>query len=64
MFDNYELWERHEELQEQEREKLPLCDYCGHEIMEEHFYVIGSEYICQECLDDNFKKATVDYIMQ
>lgn len=61
MLDNYDLFVLHDMEQEREREKLPLCDYCGNEIMEEHFYIIGDEFICQECLDDTFKVATIDY---
>ena len=34
--DNYYLFQQHDYRQEQEREKLPCCDYCGEEIMDEH----------------------------
>ena len=62
MIDNYDLWEQHDREQERQRERLPQCDYCGEEIMDEHFYIIDDEYICPECLDENFRKATIDYM--
>ena len=53
---------RYAAKQEEELKKLPRCDFCGYKIQEEHFYLINDSVICEECLEDNFKKRVEDYI--
>lgn len=48
--------------QESFREQLPLCVECGNHIEDDFCYEINSEYICQDCLDRNYKKVTTDLI--
>lgn len=59
--DNYSRWEQHEQECENWRDSHPHCDYCGGHIQEDHLYDFCGEIICQECLDNNFKKRTDDY---
>lgn len=54
--------ERYYEGQDRSLERLPLCDYCGEHIQDEHFYLINGESYCKECLDNYFKKDIEDYI--
>ena len=51
----------HDELQSRRLERLPVCEYCGEPIHDEHFYEINDEFICEECLKNNFRKNTEDY---
>ena len=56
MIDNYDLWEAQDIKKEQWRARLPKCEYCGEHIQDEHFYEIDGEILCQECLDEQYKK--------
>jgi formylmethanofuran dehydrogenase subunit E len=59
--DNYDLWERHDAEQQAKLEKLPVCDYCEEPIQSDYYYEIDNECICEECLNDNFRKSNDDY---
>ena len=54
--------DRYEMAQERELRKLPKCAICNEPIQDEHFYLINDEPICPECLDDNYRKDTEDYV--
>ena len=60
--DAYDLWEAHDREQEQALEKLPYCEICGNPIQDEHLYLINDEFVCQECLDRDFRKDVDDYV--
>jgi formylmethanofuran dehydrogenase subunit E len=60
--DNYDLWERHDRERERELEKYPLCDNCREHITDEHFYNINGTFICETCLNEDFRKRTEDYM--
>ena len=60
--DVYDLWEAHDQEQEQALEKLPYCEICGNPIQDEHLYLINDEFVCQECLDRDFRKDVNDYV--
>lgn len=60
--DNYDLWEAHEQEQERQLEKLPVCEVCGNPIQDEHLYLINDEFVCPACLERDFRKETDDYV--
>lgn len=43
-------------------ESRPVCEICGHPIQDETLYLINDEFVCEKCLDHNFKKWTDDYV--
>lgn len=47
---------------EKELEKFPKCLYCKHHIQDDYLYEINDEVICEECLNQNFRKRTDDYV--
>ena len=53
--------ERRDREQAEYLESLPQCEICGEPIQDEHLYLINDEFVCQECLDRDFKKETDDY---
>lgn len=55
-------FERYDREQSEALKKLPICTDCGEPIQDEHYYLICDEPICPECLDNNYKKRTEDYI--
>ena len=57
MIDNYDLFEQHEIEAEEWLKKLPICDVCCEPIQTEYSYVIGGEYICENCIE-NFRRNT------
>ena len=62
MLDNYNLWENHETEQEQALEAYPRCDCCGEPITDEHFYNIDGTFLCEACLNEEYRKRTEDYM--
>ena len=54
--DNYDLWKQHDAEQQEKLDRLPLCEYCEEHIQSDYYYEIGNECICEECLNDNFRK--------
>ena len=49
------------ELYEAEQ-KLPKCDYCGKPIVTEECYKIDDMLVCPDCLDNEHKVRTEDYV--
>lgn len=59
--DNYDRWKQQYAEQEAQLEKLPLCEYCGERIQDDYYFEINNECICEDCLNDNFRKDIEDY---
>lgn len=55
-------FERHEAEQAKEQAKLPRCAECGEPIQDDHCYEINGELICPDCLRENHRKWTDDYV--
>ena len=51
----------HDAQQSRNLERLPVCENCGEPIQDEHLFLINDEFICEECLKNNFRKRTEDY---
>ena len=62
MVDNYSQWKQHEAEAEKWLRELPLCSECYRPIQDERCFEFNGEIICEECLADNHKKWTEDYI--
>lgn len=62
MKDNLDFYRDYEEKQAKELEKFPVCSCCGEYITDEFYYNIEDEFFCEECLKDNFRKSTDDYL--
>ena len=57
-----ELHEAFEDEQEENANKFPKCDCCGESIVEEHFYNIDGTFICENCMRDEYRVKTEDYM--
>lgn len=55
-------FERYDAEQERALAKLPECSECGHKITDDVLYEFNDELICPECLKDNHRKRTDDYM--
>lgn len=42
--------------------RYPKCDHCGEYIVSDGFYLIGSDNVCEECLDKYYRVYTENYI--
>lgn len=42
---------------------LPRCCECDEAIQDEHCYEINGELICEQCLNENHRKFTTDFII-
>lgn len=60
--DYNDLYAMHEAEQERRLKKYPKCDCCGEHITDDYFYNIDSTYFCEECLKDEYRKKTEDYM--
>lgn len=54
--------ERYAADQDRRIAQLPVCSYCGEPVQDMHYYQINDEVICPQCLEDNYRKNTEDYI--
>ena len=57
--DNYDLWERYDREAAKWRSKLPSCQRCGGEIMQETAVCIEGRWYCDDCLD-NYRKEVFE----
>ena len=60
--DYNELHDRYDAERQREMDKLPKCDYCGKTIMDDYLYDFDGDLICEDCLNDNFRKRVEDYV--
>lgn len=59
--DMVDCFNEYDARQQRELQRLPKCVYCGEPIQSDFYYDINDECICEECLNDNFKKHVEDY---
>lgn len=62
MEDAYSHFKSRERRQEAWLRKRPVCCYCGEHIQDEKLFDIEGELYHEECLVENFRKDTEDYI--
>lgn len=55
-------FDRYDAEQQAKLEKLPVCSYCDTHIQDDYLYEINDEVICEECLNQNFRKNVEDFI--
>jgi formylmethanofuran dehydrogenase subunit E len=55
--DNYDIWEAYDRKQQEVIEKLPGCDYCDNVILDDYYYEINGDKVCETCLNEYFRKA-------
>ena len=53
---------KHDAEQQKELEKCPKCSMCDEYIQDDFLYEINDEVICEECLNDNFRKQVEDCV--
>lgn len=54
--DVYDLWEAQDIANERKLARLPQCEYCGEHIQDEFYFEINGEYLCEDCLNEQFRK--------
>lgn len=54
---DYDAWEAD---QAREMERLPICSECGERILDDFCYVIYDEIICEECMNEHYRKVTTN----
>lgn len=62
MIEAYDLWAMDDARKERWLESLPICSECGEPIQDDTCYEINGELICPDCLRDNHRKCTDDYM--
>ena len=60
MYDNYDAYVWHEQQQERDLYKMPLCCMCGEHIQQEDAVRISGEWICDECIEKARENIYVD----
>lgn len=55
-------FERHDRAQAAELAKLPKCECCGEPIQDEYCYFINDDVICEDCMNENFRRRTEIYV--
>ena len=54
--------ERHMADQERRLAQRPVCADCGEPVQDDHFYQINDEVICPNCMENNYRKNTEDFM--
>lgn len=62
MPDNYDLWSAHQSRIEKEQARLPKCCECDQPIEDDDCYEFDNDLICPQCLDDNHRRSTYEFI--
>lgn len=60
--DNYDRWKQHDTDQQEQLDKLPRCEYCDNTIQDDYYYDLGHAIICENCLNEHFRKDIEDYV--
>ncbi len=60
--DYNDLHDEYEREQESKLDRYPKCDCCGEPITDDYFYNIDGTFICETCLNEEYRKNTEDYI--
>lgn len=60
--DPVEDYGRYSDKQEMEMERLPVCCHCTKHIDDDFLYYIEGDLWCEECMKDEFRKPTDDFI--
>jgi hypothetical protein len=60
--DYNDLYAAHERRQERALRKYPICDCCDERITDEYLYKICGVFVCEECLKEEYRKKTEDYM--
>ena len=47
---------------QRELDRLPVCCECGGTVQDEYFFEINGEYLCEQCLIENHRRAVEDYV--
>lgn len=55
-------YERYSAGQDRQLDKLPVCSECDHHIQNEYCFEINDEYICDDCMNRNHRKAVDDIV--
>lgn len=61
MKDYNDFYEDADDARAVSEKKLPVCTCCGNPIYEDHYYLIDEETLCEDCLNDLFRKSTDGY---
>lgn len=54
--------ERYYDSLDAQLEKYPVCTECGERIQDDECYEFDGQLICSECLKDNHRRYTDDFI--
>ena len=55
--DPIDAFHQHEAAQERWLRSRPVCVECGEHIQDEYAFYIDGEWICEDCMHDNFRRA-------
>lgn len=55
-------FERYDAEQESRRRELPICSDCGEHIQDEHYFEFDCYFYCADCVNDNHRKSTEDFV--
>lgn len=53
--------ERYYAEQESKLDNVTICEYCDEHIQDNYYFEINGECICEECLNEHYRKDVDDY---
>lgn len=55
-------YDRYSEEQDKQLQKYPQCSICDKHIQDDFYYEINGEVLCEECLNDEYRKNVEEYV--
>lgn len=53
-------FDRWDAEQQELLKRIPVCDDCGYHVMDDYFYTVSDDVICESCLERNYRKEIED----
>ena len=55
-------FERYDAILQEQLKQMPHCINCGEPIQDDHLFNIDGDLFCEECMVENFRRSTEDYV--
>ena len=55
-------WERRDREQTRALSRYPVCKYCGEHIQGDYVFIFDGKCMCEDCLNEEHRFYTEDYI--
>lgn len=62
VIDNFALWEMHDREEQEQLDRLPLCECCNQPIQQEQAVYYNDQWFCEDCEDEAWAVIRGDFL--